>query len=104
MISAPKMLYSNEHVDKVFLMVKSFITFYLIQYHKNAFHDELSVSIYFISQKELYFPGLVKIHEILALGFLESVSNKKSVYLEKKSTCKKYSTRKINFHLAKFTF
>ena len=29
-------LYSNEHDDKALFMVKSFIAFYLIQYHKNV--------------------------------------------------------------------
>ena len=41
-------------------MIKSFITFYLIQYHKSAFRDKLLRSIYLILQMELYFPGLVK--------------------------------------------
>ena len=42
-------------------MIKSFITFYLIQYHKNAFHGELFLSIYSMLQIELHFAGLVKI-------------------------------------------
>ena len=37
MIRGPKML--NEDVDKVFLKAKSFITFSLTQYYKNAFHS-----------------------------------------------------------------
>ena len=45
----------------IFVMVKSFITFYLIRYYKNAFRDELLLSIYLILQMVLYFPGLVKI-------------------------------------------
>ena len=57
MIRGPKIeLYSNEQIDKVFVMVKSFITFYLIQYYKNAFHDELFLSTY------LYLPSLIKNH------------------------------------------
>ena len=52
-----------------FFMVKSFITFYLIQSHKNAFHDELFLSIYPILQKELCFPGSVNDHsQISVLG------------------------------------
>ena len=86
MIRGPKIeLYSNEHADKVFLMVKSFITIYLIQYHKNAFHDKPFLSVYSILQIELYFPGLVKNHnQISVLGCLESVTNEKGVCLEKK--------------------
>ena len=57
-------------VDKVFFMVKSFITFYLIQYHQIAFHDGLFVSLYSILQMELYFPSLVKKSPNLSLGFL----------------------------------
>ena len=87
MIRGPKIeLYSNQHVDEVFFMVKSFITFYLFQYHKNAFHDELFVSVYSISKMELYFPGLVKNYsKISALGCLESVANKKRRIPRKKS-------------------
>ena len=86
-------------------MVKSLITFYLIQYHKNTFHNELFLSVYSILQMELYFPGLVKNHsQISALGCLESVANKKGVYLQNNTTRKKNSNRKINFQLAKFTF
>ena len=60
MIRGPKVeLYSNELVD-VFFIVKPFITFYLIRYCKNAFHDELALSVYSILQIELYFLGLVK--------------------------------------------
>ena len=63
MIRGPNIeLYSNERVDKVFFMVKSFITFYLIQYYKNAFHDKHFLSVYSILQMELHFPGLVKNH------------------------------------------
>ena len=61
MIRGPKIeLCSNEHVDKVFFMVKYFITFYLIQYHKKAFHYKLFLSVYFILQMELHFPDMVK--------------------------------------------
>ena len=67
-------------------MVKSFVTLYLIQYHKNAYHDELFLSVYSILQMEFHFLGLVKNHsQISAMSCLESVSNKKDVYLEKKS-------------------
>ena len=99
MIRGPKIeLYPNEHLDKVSFMIKSFTTFYLIQYHKNAFHNKLFLSGYSILQMKLYFSGLVKnCSRISALGCLESVA-KKSVYLEKKAT------HKINFQLAKFTF
>ena len=70
-------LYSNEHVDKVFFMVKSFITFYLIQYQKNAFHDEQFLSVYSILQIELYLPGLVKNHsQISASGCLVCLQKK----------------------------
>ena len=44
---------------------------------QNAFHDGLFVSLYSILQMELYFPSLVKNHQISALGCLESVANKK---------------------------
>ena len=68
MIRGPKIeLYSNEHVEKMFFMVKSFITFYLIQYHKNAFLRELFLSINFILQMELYFLDLVKVRSSLRL-------------------------------------
>ena len=78
-------LYSNEHVNKVFFMVKSFKTFYLIQYNKNAFYDKFFLPVYSILQMELYFRGLVKNHsQISGLVCLESVANKKGVYLEKK--------------------
>ena len=60
-----------------FFTIKSFITFYLIQYHQNAFHDGLFVCLYSILQMELYFPSLVKNHQISALGCLESVASKK---------------------------
>ena len=91
MISGPKIeLYSNEHFDKVFLMVKTFITFYLIQCNQNAFHDGLFVSLYSILQMELYFPSLVENHQISALGCLESVANKKRhVPSKKKQLVKK---------------
>ena len=97
MIRGPKIeLYSNEHVDKVFVMVKSFITFYLIQYHKNAFHDEFFLPVYSILQMELYFPSLVKNNsQISALGCLESVANKKGRAPRKKSNSSK------NFQLVK---
>ena len=87
-------------------MVKSFSKFYLFQYHKNALHDEFNLSVYSILRMELYFPGLVKIYnKFSALGSLESVANKKGVYLKKKTQLvKKFSTRKINFQLAKCTF
>ena len=36
MIRGPKIeLYSNEHVDNFFFIIKSFITFYLIRIFKN---------------------------------------------------------------------
>ena len=78
-------LYSNDHVGKFFFIVKSLITFYLIQYHKTAFQDELFLSVYYILQMELYFPGLVKHHsQISALGCLERVANKKKSVTRKK--------------------
>ena len=47
----------------------------MIQYHKNAFHVEIFLSVYSILQVELYLPGLVKNHsQISALGCLESVA------------------------------
>ena len=38
-------------------MVKSFKTFYLIQYHKNAFYNKFFLSVYSILQMELYILG-----------------------------------------------
>ena len=68
-----------------FFMVKSFITFCLFQYHKNASNDELFLSVYSILKMELCFPGLVKNYsKISALGCLESVANKKSRVPRKK--------------------
>ena len=80
-------------------MVKSFITFYVFQYHQNVFHDELFLSVYSILKMELYFPGLVKNYsKISALGCLESVANKKrGVPRKKKQLVKKFSTCKIYF-------
>ena len=58
-------------LKRFFFKVKSFITFYLTQYHKNAFHDELFLSVYSILQIELDFPGLVKKSQpYLRLGLL----------------------------------
>ena len=72
-------------------MAKSCTTFYLIQYHKNAFHNELFLSVHSILKMELYIPGLVKNHcQISALGCLESVANKKNEHLEKKQLVKKF--------------
>ena len=78
-------------LKKFFFMVKSFITFYLIQYHKNVFHDELFLSVYSILKMELYFPGLMKNYsKISALDCLESVANKNwRVPRKKKTTHKK---------------
>ena len=87
-----------------FFMVKFFITFYFIQYHKNAFHDELFLSVFYVLQIEKYIPVLVNHSQISAFGCIESVANKKSVFLEKKQLVKKTSHREINFQLAKFTF
>ena len=86
-IRGPKIeLYSNEHVDKGSFMVKSFITFYLIQFHENAFDNEFFLSVYSILQMELYFPRLVKNHsQILALACLEKVAYKKRRVPSKKS-------------------
>ena len=71
-------LYSNEHVEKAFFMVRSFIAFYLIQYHENLFHNKHFISVYFILQMELYFPGLVKYHrQISTLGCLGRVAYEK---------------------------
>ena len=50
------------------------------------------------------FPEFGKNYQISALGCLESAANKKGVYLAKKATRKKNSTRKINVQLAKFSF
>ena len=51
-----------------------------------------------------YFPSLVN-HQISAWGYLENVANKKRrVPSKKKLLVKKFSTRKINFQLAKFSF
>ena len=69
-------------------------------------HNELFLSVYSILKMELYFPSLVKNYSrIPALGCLESVANKKKrVPRKKKHLVKKFSTRKINFQLAQFTF
>ena len=97
---------SNEDVDKVFLMAKSFITFSLTPYYKNAFHSLLFISVYSILQMELYLQGLVQNHsQNLALCCLEIVTNKNRRVSRKKSNSQKiFSTRKINFQLAKLTF
>ena len=72
-------------------MVKSFIRFYLIQYHKNAFHDELFLSVYSILQMELYFAIFVKNDsQILALGYLESVADKNGCTWKKNQLIKKF--------------
>ena len=72
-------------------MVKSFIIFYY-QCHKNAFHEEVFLSVYSILHMELYFLGLVENHsQFLALGCLESVSGKKKLCtLKKKPLAKKF--------------
>ena len=71
-------------------MVKSFITFYLIQYHKNAFCNELLFSIYLILQIDLYLPGLVKISAKSQTWVAYKVLLiKKGVYLEKRQLVKK---------------
>ena len=44
----------NEHVDEIFFMVKSLKMFYFIQYNKNAFHNELFLSVYSFIQMELH--------------------------------------------------
>ena len=68
-------------------MIKSFIKFYLIQCHKNVFHDELFLSVYSILQTELYFPIFVKSHsQILGwIAYKALLIKKKNAYLEKKS-------------------
>ena len=77
----------------------------MIHYHENVFHNELFVSVYSILQMELHFPGLVKNDSyISALGCLESVAKKRRVPKKIKQLVRKFSTRKINFQLAKFTF
>ena len=72
-------------------MIKCFITVYLFQYHKKAFHGELFLSVYSIFEMELYFPGLLKNYsKISALGCLEIIFNKKRrVPRKKKATRKK---------------
>ena len=82
---APKIeLYSNEHVNKSFFIVKSFKIIYLIEYYKNTFYNKFFLYVYSFLQMELYFLGLVKNHgQVSALGCLESVANKKGVYLKK---------------------
>ena len=51
---------------------------------------------------ELYFPGFVKNHsQISVLGCLESVGNRKSVYLEKKGTHKKIFNLQDKFSTCK---
>ena len=74
-------------------MVKSFITFCLFQYLKNAFYDELFLSVYSILNMELYFLDFVKNYsEISPLGCLECVPNKK------KGVPRKKETREENFY------
>ena len=53
-----KFNYTQMSTSIMFFMVKSFIAFYLIQYHKNAFHDKLFL-FFSILQMEFYFPGFV---------------------------------------------
>ena len=52
-------------------MVKSFIAFYLIQYHKNAFHDKLFLSVFFHFTNGVLFPWFGDISKRnLSLGLL----------------------------------
>ena len=88
---------------KLFFMVKSFVTFYLIHYHKNAFRDKLFLIPFckwgYISrvwQKITAKPQLRVAYKVLLI--------KNSVPRKKKQLVKKNSARKINFELSKCTF
>ena len=80
LITATVLLITNFMLPTIasFFVVKSFIIFYLIQYHKIAFHEELFLSVYSILQMELYFSGLVRNDtQTTALGFLKILAYKK---------------------------
>ena len=80
LITATVLLITNFMLPTIasFFAVKSFITFYLIQYHKNAFHEELFLSVCSILQMELYFSGLVRNDtQTTALGCLKILAYKK---------------------------
>ena len=55
-LSWPKReLDSNEHLDKVSFMVKSFIAFYLTQCHRNAFNKQaLSFCLFYFTNRVIY--------------------------------------------------
>ena len=72
-------------------MFKSFITFDLIPYHKNAFHDEFFLSVYSMLQKELKWTVAKK----------DVYQKKKKKQIVKK---RQFSICKINFEFAKYTF
>ena len=72
MISWPKReLDSNEHLDKVSFMDKSFIAFYLTQCHKNAFHKQaLPFCLFHFTNRVIYL-GFGKISQSnLSFGLL----------------------------------
>ena len=74
-------------------------------YYKNAFHKKIFVSVY--SAKRVIIPGIGKNSQPnISLRFAhKALQIKKSVHLQKKATPKIiFSTRKINFKLAKITF
>ena len=99
-------LYSNQHVEKVFFMVKSSITFYLFQYHKNASHDKPILSFCSILKMELHFPDLVKNYsKISAFGSLESVADKKRrVPRRKKQLINNFQLVRYIFNLQNLLF
>ena len=73
-------------------MHKSFITFYLFQYHKKSISGRaLYLYLFHLKNGEEYFPYLVKDYsKITAFGYLEGLGNRNGMYLEKKATRKKY--------------
>ena len=75
-------------------------------YYKNAFHKKIFVSVY--SANRVIIPGIGKNSQPnISLRFAHKAQQikKKSVHLQKKATPKIiFSTRKINFKLAKITF
>ena len=72
MIRGPMMkLYSNQHIDKVFFMAKSFITFYLIHYHKEwILRKALSFCLFHLTNGIIFSRFGKKSQPNLSLGLL----------------------------------
>ena len=100
-----KKLYSNEHVDKVVFMVKSFITFYLIQFHKNISQRALFFCLFYLLNGVIFPRFCKQLQPNLNLGLLRKCcSLKRRVTRKTRQLVKKFSTRKISFQHVKFTF